>query len=330
MITIVYGVPGSGKTYYSVWWIKKRVLEEGDIFFRVRSDRLLITNLRLLLDSDEGYIYVEDVHVLAKYMDVDFWKANLQYAQGKKVVFVIDECQRFFHFYGNDVKVLYFLQYHRHLGVDILLITQTPKSIPQKVFELCEYVIEAVPKSVNPFSWKYFRYRVLHPLDRSEVLRRFHLPFDPAVFYLYRDMIYGEEGEERVGNAYLRYYVMFIGLVVLLVGLIYFFFSNFFSPVSVHSKSQPVGSVSSPAVSSPALVRSSVTYEDLIVEEGKSTEGGYSPERSSLVEPEPLPKPSEEPKGCGYVVIEVARPSARRSDSSGLELSSGPKVVELP
>jgi hypothetical protein len=326
MITIIYGVPGSGKSYFSVWWIRKRVLEEGEVFFRVRSDRLLITNLKLRLDSEEGYIYVEDVHGLAKYMDVDFWKLNLHHVQGKKVVFVVDECQRFFHFYGSDGKVLYFLQYHRHLGVDILFITQTPKSIPQKVFELCEYIIEAVPKSVNPFSWKYFRYRVVHPFDRSEVLRRFHLPFDPAVFFLYQDMIYSpEEGEERVGNAYLRYYAMLGGFVVLLVGLIYFFFSSFFSPVPVHSRSQPP---SSPAVSSPVWDKSSITYEDLITEEEKSTERDYSPK------PKPSEEPTEEPKGFGYIVMDTPLPKNRPSDrplaSSEDVLKPSVKVVEIP
>jgi zona occludens toxin len=319
VITIIYGVPGSGKSYFSVWWIRKRVLEEGEVFFRVRSDRLLITNLKLRLDSGDGYVYVEDVHELAKYMDVDFWKLNLHHVQGKKVVFVVDECQRFFHFYGSDGKVLYFLQYHRHLGVDILLITQTPKSIPQKVFELCEYIIEAVPKSVNPLSWKYFRYRVVHPFDRSEVLRRFHLPFDPAVFFLYQDMIYTpEEGEERVGNAYLRYYAMLGGFVVLLVGLIYFFFSSFFSPVPVHSRSQPP---SSPAVSSPVWDKP-ITYEDLITEE-KPTERDYSPKPKPSEEPKPL----EEPKGYGYVVVD--KPSQKIPPKEGV-LNPSVKVIEIP
>ena len=329
MISIIYGVPGSGKSYFSVWWIKKRVLEEGDVFFRVRSDRLLITNLKLRLDSEEGYIYVEDPKELAKYMDVDFWKANYHLLQGRKVVFVVDECQRFFYYYKDDNRVLFFLQYHRHLGMDILLITQTPKSIPGKVFELCEYVVEAVPKSVNPFGFRAFRYRVLHPLDRSEVLRRFHLGFDSTVFYLYQDMIYSpEEGEERPRNAFVRYYVMFGGIVVLLFVLIYFFFSSFLSPSGLASKVQSAGSQ---PVSSSTVPTKPITYEDLI------TEG--EPPKDYIPKPEPKPKPEEpkepkpkEPKGYGYgyIVVEVSRSS--RSSGSGLdvELSSGPVVVELP
>ncbi len=325
MITIVYGVPGSGKTYYAVYFIKRRVLEEGDVFFRVRSDRLLITNLKLRLDSEEGYIYVEDPQGLAKYMDVDFWRTNFHLMQGKKVVFVIDEAQRFFYFYGNDARVLFFLQYHRHLGMDVLLITQTPKSIPGKVFELCEYVIESVPKSVNPFGFRAFRYRVLHPLDRSEVLRRFHLGFDPTVFYLYADMIYSpEEGEEKVTNAYVRYYAMFGGIVVLLLGLIYFFFSNFFSPSGLASKVQGSQSGVS-SVSSSTVPTKPITYEDLIVEvpEEKPKEMDYS---------KPLDVPQQNPKediptGGSYRIV-ISKPIKTAEEDSGLV--SGPKVVILP
>jgi hypothetical protein len=323
MITVVYGVPGSGKTYYAVHWIKRRCLESSDVFFRVRSDVLLITNLALRLDSNENYIYLEDFHDFAKYMDVDFWKANFHLLQGRKVVFVVDECQRFFYFYGSDVKVLYFLQYHRHLGMDILLITQTPKSLPAKVFELSEFLIEAVPKSVNPFAFLAFRYRVLHPFDRSVVLRRFHLAFDPAVFYLYEDMIYSpEEGEERPANAFIRYYVMLGGIVLALVVLIYLFFSVFLSP-PVPSQTDVSSTVSSPA---------NLTYEDLITEvEEESKE--LSPDPVPLGPPQEKPLdvdvPKDEPKGYGYIVIEVARPSVRSSGGSGLDLS-GPKVVELP
>jgi len=335
MISIIYGVPGSGKSYFSVWWIKKRVLEEGDVFFRVRLDRLLITNLKLRLDSEEGYIYVEDPHELAKYMDVDFWRANLQRVQGKKVVFVLDEAQRFFYFYGSDAKVLYFLQYHRHLGMDVLLITQTPRSIPQKVFELCEYVIESVPRSVNPFGFRAFRYRVLHPLDRSEVLRRFHLPYDPTVFYLYQDMIYSpEEAEERPSNAYVRYYAMLGGLVVVLVGLIYLFFSNFFSPVSAKSQT---ADASQTAVSSSTVPTKPITYEDLIVEvpeeksEEKLKELDYSPKPLDVQqEKHNLDLPKDVSTRYGYIVVEASRSSLSFGSGLDVELSSGVKVVELP
>jgi zona occludens toxin len=314
MISIIYGVPGSGKTYYSVHWIKKRCLEDGDIFLRVRSDVLLITNLKLNLDASDGYIYIEDIKDFAKYMDVDFWRANFSFLQGKKVYIVMDECQLFFYHYKDDPKVLFFLQYHRHLSVDILFITQTPKSLPVKVFELAEFLVEAVPKSVNPFGWKAFRYRVLHPFDRDIVLRRFHLAFDPVVFYLYHDMVYKlEEGEGEAKNAFIRYYLLVASLVLLTVFSMFFFLSRIFSPSVPSAKAQPSHS--------PAVQSRVIDYEDLVREVPSSS----VPFPSSFEEKpkEDSPKPSE---GSYYFVI--TKPS--QSDSPKDVLNPSPKVVIIP
>jgi len=322
MITIVYGVPGSGKTYYSVWLIRKKALEEGDIFFRVRKDVILITNLKLNLDSMDNYIYIEEWEGWKKYMDVDFWKVNLAYIQGKKIMMVMDEAQVFFKLYGDDARVLFFLQYHRHLSVDVLLITQSPKSLPGKVFELAEFLIEAVPKSVNPFAFRAFRYRVLHPFDRDVVLRRFHLPFDSVVFYLYSDMIYKpdeDEGDERPKNVFIHYYFLLSFFLLLTVFLMFSFLSRVFSPSSSQAKAQSSPSVS--LQSYPVL-----SYEDLIteVEEEKPTvqEKPLEEKPKSKEDIEDIPLPSE---GAYRIVVEKDSPKIEEEP-----LKPEPKIIYLP
>jgi len=318
MISVVYGVPGSGKTYYSVHWIRKRALEEGDIFLRVRENVILITNLKLNLDATDGYIYIEDIKEFAKYMDVDFWRANLSRVQGKKIYIVMDECQLFFYYYKDDPRVLFFLQYHRHLSVDILFITQTPKSLPAKVFELAEFLIEAVPKSVNPFGFRAFRYRVLHPFDRDIVLRRFHLAFDPVVFYLYSDMIYKpSEEEERPRNVFIRYYLLVASFVLLAVLSVFFFFSRSFSPSVPSAKAQP----------KPALVQSqTITYEDLVrAVPSSSPVPSLSEEKPKEDSPKPLPL--GEFKGYGYVVVD--KPLQKIPPKEDV-LNPSVKVIEIP
>ena len=319
MITVVYGVPGSGKTYYAVWFIKKRALIDGDIFLRVREDVILITNLKLNLDSHENYIYIEDIKDFAKYLDVDFWRANFALLQGKKVYIVIDECQLFFYHYKDDQRVLFFLQYHRHLSVDILLITQTPKSLPAKIFELSEFLIEAVPKSVNPFHFgrfKSFRYRVLHPLDRGIVLRRFHLAFDVVVFHLYSDMIYKfEEGEEKTTNAFTRYYLFVASFVLLAVFSMFFFLSRVFSP----------SSPSSPSVS---YSHQSMQYEDLIHEVPEVPDDNYISDKDISTKPSDIPKFDSPPKpkeeGFYYIEVEASGLNPKHEDVPK------PKVIEIP
>jgi zona occludens toxin len=320
MISIVYGVPGSGKTYYAVSLIRRRCLDEGDIFLRVRSDVFLVTNLKLNLDSSEGYIYVEDIKDFAKYMDIDFWRANFSFLQGKKLYIVMDECQLFFYYYKDDPKVLFFLQYHRHLGVDILLITQTPRSLPAKVFELSEFLVEAVPRSVNPFHFTAFRYRVLHPFDRDVVLRRFHLAFDPVVFYLYQDMIYKpDESEERPKNAFTRYYVLLASFLLLTVFLTFSFLSRVFSSSPSLSSSAHFQAKARPTSPSPAV---QFQYEDLITEEKK--------EKPREEKQEQKPKediPEDIPVGSSYyITLDKAKDSPKEEDV----LNPSVKVIEIP
>jgi len=309
MISIIFGVPGSGKSYYAVHWIRKRALVDGDIFLRVRPDVLLITNLKLNLDSVDNYIYLEDWDSWRKYMDVDFWRANLTYIQGKRIIMVMDECQLFFHHYKDDPKVLFFLQYHRHLSVDILFITQTPKSLPAKVFELAEFLIEAVPRIVNPFYFKAFRYRVLHPFDRDVVLRRFHLVFDPVIFYLYSDMIYkpDENEEEKPKNAFTRYYVLLSFFLLLTVFLMFSFLFRVFSPsFPSQAKAQPGSPSPIQAVQFP------ITYEDLITEEKPK-------EQEKPITEE---KPSE---GSYRIVVEKDSPKIEEEP-----FKPEPKIIYLP
>jgi len=312
MISIIYGVPGSGKTYYAVWWIRKRALEEGDIFLCVRSDVILITNIKLNLDSVDGYIYIEDIKDFSRYMDVDFWRANFSFLRGKKLYVVMDECQLFFYHYKDDPKVLFFLQYHRHLGVDILLITQTPKSLPAKVFELSEFLIEAVPKSVNPFAFRAFRYRVLHPFDRGIVLRRFHLAFDPVVFHLYSDMVYKpSEDEEKPKNAFTRYYVLLASFLLLTVFLMFSFLSRVFSPsLPSQTKAQPASQV---------IQSVPLDYEDLITEEKPVEEKPITEEKPK----EGKPLPSE---GSYRIVVEKSDSPKGQEDV----LNTSVKVIEIP
>ncbi len=330
MIAIVFGVPGSGKTFFAVSWIKRRALTESDVFFRVRDDVLLISNIRLNLDSEDNYVYIQDFEDWKKYMDVDFWRANLGFIQGKKIIMVMDEAQAFFQNYKDDHRVLFFLQYHRHLSVDLLLITQTLKSMPQKVIELCEYIVEAVPRSVNPFSPFGFRYRVLHPFDRSIVLRRFHLGFDPVIFHLYSDMIYRMD-EERPQNAFRMPMFVLASFLLLFVFLFFSFFSTIFSrsqPKLDHSRSSQSASVV------PSGGSRDFRYEDLIWDrplvEFKSSGSSFDAPSNATT--------SEDDHGSRLVVPSqptyriVVGSSGVRSDGSNedKELSDGPKVIYLP
>ena len=316
MITLIFGVPGSGKTYWAVHTIRKKCLQESDIFFRVKDDVLLITNLRLRLDDPTNYIFIENWEDWLRFLNVQFWQENLGWWQGKRVWLIMDEAQRFFYLAKENPEVWFYLQYHRHLSHNLIFITQTPKSIPGKLFELCEFLVEGVPKSVNIFSVAGFRYRVLSPLDKSLVLRRFHIPYDKITFYLYNDMIYKEEEEMKPQNAFIRP-VAYVVLAVLgfLISL-HLFFSVFSPKTQVQTKAQ-----------TQTQTTANITYEDLITEEPKPNPKEELQELPKQ-EPNPMqePKPSEpKPAGYYYITFEKTRPK----ESIDL-IPQGSKIIEIP
>jgi hypothetical protein len=311
MITLIFGVPGSGKTYWMTHIIRKKVLQESDIFFKVKEDCLLITNLRLRLDDTEGYIYIEDWEQWTRFFNANFWQQNLAWWQGKKVWLVMDECQRFFMLAKENPEIWFYLQYHRHFGThNLIFATQTPKSIPGKLYELAEYVIEAVPKSVNVFSFAGFRYRVLSPLDKSIVLRRFHLPYDQITFFLYQDMVFKEDEEMRPQNAFLKPLTI-AGLMLLGVFISLHLFFSGFSPKKTQAQIQKTQ----------IQTQENITYENLIKEEPKLKQ-----EPKELQEP---PKPKEElPKEPTYFLV-LEKPTHPKAESLDLTPKE-PKIVYLP
>jgi hypothetical protein len=319
MITLVFGVPGSGKTYFMAHTIKKRVLQEGDIFLKVKEDCLLITNLKLRLDSPEGYVYVDEWENWMQFLNVNFWQQNFAWWKGKRVWIVMDECQRFFAIAKENPEVWFYLQYHRHFGThNLIFATQTPKSIPGKLYELCEFIVEAVPKSVNVFSVAGFRYRVLSPLDKSLVLRRFHLPYDHVTFYLYSDMVFKEDEEMRPQNAFIKpILISLLALLGLIIALNVFL--SGFSKSGLSSKANP---------NTQTQTQTQITYEDLITEikeeQPKEPQEPPKEEPKAIETPLETPRP-EEPGGYYYIALEKTRAKAE------MDLTpSEPKVIYLP
>ena len=189
-LTIITGVPGSGKTTYAVHRLRKKYFKDN-----VNQDFVIITNIEELkldhvsLDElitellwarlkakcrQEGIdVYKETIknedqlrdHLLLSdearqiYYDLlmtstdDFFSMEVQKrivqgrCQGKKVVYIIDEAQRYFPKYYKNREVCYFFEYHRHLGIDIWLLSQSIKKITTELTTVAEMEIRAKPRS---------------------------------------------------------------------------------------------------------------------------------------------------------------------------------------
>lgn len=213
-IEIVTGVPGSGKSYYSVHRIKK----------------LLDTSSRfLVLHNIEGLAPLDNRCLPVNWVSIDFnaqamqerlksLRSEYQLQDSDLIHIYVDEAQRFFPPDLKDADILYFFDYHRHYGVNITLITQHEKKLTFKITSLAEVEIRAVSSRINPFG--SFVYKLSSGGEQYATER---LSKDKAVFALYKSF---QAGSGTVKKSRFRYIVL---AIVVLAVVAWFIFFRFFA-----------------------------------------------------------------------------------------------------
>ena len=362
-IVFITGSPGAGKSYYAV----KRIVED-----LKKDTNLVVSNidgldrakLSFYLGKEVNNLWTLDeflatalsfcgMHYDGNYrnafltiLNVDYWKrfilpklfGELGY---RKVIFYLDEFQSII---DEDTELTqlqkFFFDYHRHLGLDFYIITQSIQRMNKAIRNLAEIELRLVSLRIFGIS----NMAVLKTIIGGVPVKKTVIKYDPKIFVLYRSALVehmkGVKGKPPV--------MLFVALAVALFAIV-----QLGSYVKTHggiipkpniSQAQenevknekrpsffgspsPSGSSSTPSVSgsSPSYSYPSSSYSYPSVSSGVSS----SPSGSSFPSASPS-LPSSSGGGYGYIVIEVARPSARQPASSGLDLPSGPKVVEIP
>ena len=174
MITLITGVPGSGKTLSVVSDLAKKVKKEwaGRKIFTHGIPELTIPTEKI----PEGHT-INDMYV---------W---LQYPENNGSVVIIDEAQNIFPPRSSGSKtpeLVEWLHVHRHSGVDIILITQMPGRIDKQVRDLvgAHYHIHKTPLGVRMrYFWDYCENSPKSGMKnaRPEVYK-----FDKKAFGLYK------------------------------------------------------------------------------------------------------------------------------------------------
>nr|DAK42484.1 MAG TPA: zonular occludens toxin [Inoviridae sp.] len=174
MITLITGVPGSGKTLSVVSDLAKKVKKEwaGRKIFTHGIPELTIATEKI----PEGHT-INDMNV---------W---LQYPENNGSVVIIDEAQNIFPPRSSGSKtpeLVEWLHVHRHSGVDIILITQMPGRIDKQVRDLvgAHYHIHKTPLGVRMrYFWDYCENSPKSGMKnaRPEVYK-----FDKKAFGLYK------------------------------------------------------------------------------------------------------------------------------------------------
>lgn len=218
-LRVISGVPGAGKSYYAVTHIiSKYCVPFGDVY-HLKKNYIIVTNIEgLLLPTIDLAAAVKKSGSIEQFFTQAVQKKVTEkyQSEGKKVVYIIDEAQQFFHRRFYDRDVFSFFESHRHYGLDIYLLTQNSNLLPKDLIALVEIEIRAVPRTLSIAGFNYLR------KSNKDIIGREFLRKKRNIFAMYKSMS-GEE-TEKIKTPYLKYCIP----VVILFALGFYLLSGSF------------------------------------------------------------------------------------------------------
>jgi len=136
MINLLLGRPGSGKSYEAVVFHILPALQEG---------RKVITNLPLNLEAirrvcPNAEDLIEIKSDLRAFTILEDFADNCKNEQEQGPLYVIDECHKPFPKGKTPLFIEEWFAEHRHLGVDVLLITQSYRKVSRSICDMVQTV----------------------------------------------------------------------------------------------------------------------------------------------------------------------------------------------
>lgn len=209
MIRIIQGNPGSGKSYYAVNYLSKfGKYEQLYDDFIVDAGVLIITNIEGFRVKHLDLHELIDRFTVEKFFTVDNFEKIIEKYKARHVIVIIDEAQKIFDSKYYDKDVFYFFQYHRHLGIDIFLCTQSVSTISRQLIPLCEFIVNAVPRSKGMAG--LFRYKFTDckgTFMYSQAVRK-----KKEIFKIYQS--FKSDEAEKPKNVITHYLIMLVAVFV--------------------------------------------------------------------------------------------------------------------
>lgn len=215
----VGGKPGSGKSFWVVhhmvtkyfsWdkihgeWVRKFPVEICSNIDDLRLDHFVLDEMIEKSGKDGKGGTVET------FFTVDYQRSLLK--RFPRILYLIDEAGKYFPKSFKGADVLYFFQYHRHLGIDIYLISSALEDVSPGLLRLMEFRLLAKERSRRVLN--EFRYEKYIGGIRagSTVLKG-----EARIFHLYKSMLSDEtEKIPSVTRRYAVYVLCFVAAGVLL------------------------------------------------------------------------------------------------------------------
>lgn len=224
-IRIVDGVPGSGKTYYTVHHLIKTYFEKDEAGFyvqkKIKDSSGFDTKTKLIISTNiEGlkvpHVSLDD-EVQAAGGIVEFFSHSYQERlerDDETRIYLIDEAQKWFRnkVKGDWTDVWFYFEKHRHFGHDVYMITQKASKIHAEITSLIEHSIHAKPR-IRSVTGE-LPYQVI---SEGEVMKRFGIRPRQEIFDLYKSRRKGET--EKISNPIMKTVGMACIAIVLLFGI---------------------------------------------------------------------------------------------------------------
>lgn len=186
MITLLTGIPGSGKSYMAVEHVSK-MKDQSKVLHNIEGFKLGISLDQFSLDNN-----IKKLDVFRK-----SWHEKNDTLHGW--IIIIDEAAELFPKSMRDTDVVSFFDYHRHYGIDIFLITQDIKKVTPDITCLAESHYRAASGASNPIPGVLIYQQIVG----GESVSRKYLRKKKEVFALYKSTNNLSSGTLNIGKFYM-------------------------------------------------------------------------------------------------------------------------------
>lgn len=192
MISFFLGIPGSGKSYFSAdtiythFSLKSSSKKYYNCYTNINEFKFDLVENVYNYDHD---VFIEKITILynmyrKKVTDRELIDKAKEFSI-HKTLYVLDECHKYF---DVENKILvWLLTYHRHLYIDLMMITQNMSLINSKYKPLGEAYYKAKSRSLtlSSKSFKYMYY-ASYPMNKGTFVNTITLNHKKEVFNLYK------------------------------------------------------------------------------------------------------------------------------------------------
>ena len=238
MIKYITGVPGAGKSYFAVHILYSNFgvdPKHKDKDYKYNSIDKAYTNINELetpeyeevteLNWQDFYKHISHAHQLQTEFEADDSEVKDYLLENNYLdcLVILDECHN--KLAKEDPALVWWLTYHRHLGHEIILITQNLALVHAKYKELSEFFFKAVPSSRRLTKSK-MRYQVFSDSRMSQNAKTDtkNIKFNKIIYDTYHS------GANTQGKSIFTKLLIFIVLGILaFFGLITFLMNSMLS-----------------------------------------------------------------------------------------------------